>query len=212
MSVDCCPKLQSGNMIFQRKLYTKSIITRKYWDYRDKQVFSFIEPVHLRIVDIGCGEGITLERLAKNFPDRIVLGTDLSEENISICQQYGLPVITSDIYNLKINDNSIDCCLLLDVIEHLCNPERAIREIHRILKTKGRFIVLFPNDLTFKIARVLTCKFKEAFYNHGHVRQWRPNDLAKLLRNNGFRVIFRKNTPFFLWHISLHHFVVADKL
>lgn len=212
MPVDLDHKLHPGNMIYQRDVYAKSFLTKKYWDYRDRKAFSFIEPNHLRIVDIGCGEGITLQRLVRDFPGREILGVDFSDENIAICKKHGLPVIHSDIYELQLESNSVDICIFSDVIEHLDRPEKAIMEIKRILQVHGRAIIIFPNDFIFKITRILTGKFREAFYDSGHVRQWIPKDIAQLLKNNGFKIVAKKSIPFIFWPISLHHITVADKL
>ena len=205
-------KIPNGDVIYQREQYAGSRITRKYWNYRDRQVFAFIKPEYKRIIDIGCGEGLTLEKVIRNFPNRMVLGVDLSAENITICREHGLPVIHSSIYGLSLENSSFDCCIFLEVIEHLDEPERAIAEIHRLLRSGGRVIILFPNDLLFMIARLLTFKFKEAFYDPGHVRQWTPKGLAKLLIDSGFKIVAQESLPFVFWPTSLHHLVVADKL
>ena len=41
-------------------------------------------------------------------------------------------------------DNSIDTVLLLDVMEHLPFPDRALKEIHRVLKPQGLCILQIP--------------------------------------------------------------------
>jgi hypothetical protein len=85
-------------------------------------------------------------------------------------------------------------------------------EIQRILRSGGRAIIIFPNDFNFKIARILTGKLKEAFYDAGHTRQWTPKILTQLLAETGFRIIAQKSIPFIFWPCSLHHMIVADKL
>jgi 2-polyprenyl-3-methyl-5-hydroxy-6-metoxy-1,4-benzoquinol methylase len=211
MPVDLKHKLGDGDALYQREVYANSRITRLYWDHRDRRVLSYIGPQHERIVDIGCGEGITLERLIAKFPGRQICGLDGSEENIEICQTHGLPVVYSDVYDLKLGSESADCCLFLEVIEHLHRPEDAVNEIYRVLCAGGRAVIVFPNDRMFKIARMLTGKWKEAGYESGHVRQWIPGDLAGMLSSNGFRVVASKSIPFVFWPVSLHHIIIADK-
>jgi ubiquinone/menaquinone biosynthesis C-methylase UbiE len=212
MPVDLSHKIDKKNILYQRDAYDKSVITKEYWDYRDRQVFKYIESNHLKIVDVGSGEGITLERLIKEFPGRKIVGVDYSKENIAICSRHNLPVLHSDVYDLPFESNSIDICIFLEVIEHLDKPEMALREIQRILRVGGRTIIIFPNDFTFKIARVMTGKLREAFYDAGHTRQWMPKSLAHLLKETGFRIVAQKNIPFVFWLLSLHHITVADKL
>lgn len=211
MPVDRKDKLAAGDVLYQREVYANSRITRVYWDYRDRQVWKYIEPRHKRIVDIGCGEGITLQKAIEKFPGRNISGVDYSEENIEICKKHNLPVIRSDAYDLKLPSNSVDCCLFLEVIEHLQRPQEAIDEIHRVLRSGGRAVVVFPNDRTFRIARILTGKWKEAGYEPGHVRQWVPTDAAAVLSSDRFHMVAAKSIPFVFWPLSLHHIIIADK-
>lgn len=202
--------LSSKNIIYQRSQYQKGGLGKQYWDYRDRQALSFIKDEQ-SIIDIGCGEGITLKKLIKKFPDKNIRGIDYSRENVGICKKHGLPVKYGSVYDLKIEDNSVDCVIFLEVIEHLNNPRKALKEIHRILKKNGLLILLFPNDKIFKIARILTFKFKEAFYDPGHTEQWTPKEIKKTLGKLSFKIIKIKNIPFFSWAVSLHCLVVARK-
>lgn len=196
--------------ISQREQYKKGGLGRWYWDYRDKKVISCIKDEHI-ILDIGCGEGITLEKLIKIFPNKNIKGIDYIKENVEICKNHGLPVDYGSVYDLKIENNSINCVIFLEVIEHLADYKKALQEIHRVLKPNGSLILIFPNDRIFKIARILTLNFKKAFYDPGHVKQWTPNTIKKLLKHRGFMVSGVNNLPFYFWPFSLHCLVVAKK-
>ncbi|MDP3286576.1 MAG: class I SAM-dependent methyltransferase, partial [Desulfobacterales bacterium] len=150
--------------IYQREQYDKGGIGKTYWDYRDNLVFSCIGDRDVRIVDIGCGEGITLEKANHLFSGKDCIGIDGLRENLSICRAHNLKVIGGDVCQLPVKNAVIDCILLLEVIEHLGDPEPAMAEMHRILKPRGRLIMVFPNDTVFKIARIISFKLKEAFY------------------------------------------------
>ena len=211
MPVDQIFKLPPGEIIYLRKQYEESALTRWFTDHRDRRVFSFILPEYKRIVDIGCGEGITLEKMVKVYAGKEVSGIDAEEENISICRSLGLPVQQGSVYDLHFDEGSVDCCTMTDVIEHLDEPERVLRELSRVLRGKGRLIIVFPHDRLFTLARLLTFKFKQAFYFPGHVRQWTPGSMARALEAAGFRIQARENIPFGLWAFSLYHLVVAEK-
>ena len=194
----------------QREQYAKGGIGRWYWDYRDQRTLSFIRN-EKSILDIGCGEGITLEKLLKKFPDRKILGLDYSRENVAICKIQNLPAHRGSAYELAFEDQSFDCCLFLEVIEHLLDAERALREIHRVLRKGGLLLVIFPNDWVFKAARLFFFKLKEAFTPSGHVKQWRPGEMKKTLKGVGFEIQEMACMPFFFWWCSLHCLVVAKK-
>ena len=209
MQIDC--NLSKKKVISQRGQYRKGGVGRLCWDYRDNQVIFNIEEGMKKIIDIGCGEGITLEKLIKKFPDRDIKGIDCAKENVEICKGYGLPATQGTVYELNIKDDSVDCCIFTEVIEHLEYPQKALKEIHRILRKDGLLLLLFPNDFIFKIARLLTFKFKEAFYEPRHLRQWTPWTIRHLLNEVGFKIIKQKSIPFYFWMVSLHHLVLARK-
>jgi ubiquinone/menaquinone biosynthesis C-methylase UbiE len=197
--------------LYQRNQYEKGGIGRLYWDYRDKVVLSNLSNEDQHIADIGCGEGITLEKVTRLFPDKDFIGVDPLQENLLICARHNLKITGGDVYNLPFRNRSFDCVLLLEVIEHLSNPSSAISEINRILKPVGKLIVIFPNDKMFRVARLMTCKFQEAFYDPGHITQWTPETAEELANHHGFIVIEQKSIPFLIWRFSLHHLMVCEK-
>lgn len=198
--------------IFQRAQYAKGGVGRRYWDYRDHIALSMLASSDQIIIDIGCGEGITLEKMIKRFPDSQVFGVDCMPENVDICRQYGLPVRKGNVYALDFESDSIDAVLFMEVIEHLQFPEKALCEICRILKPGGQLVVVFPNDTLFKLARLLTLKFRETFYNAGHLKQWSPQEIRRCLKDRGFSVVRTRLIPFFLWPLSLHGIISALKV
>ena len=206
------PHLPKENILYQRDQYALGGPGRWYWDYRDNVTFSYFRAEHRTIVDLGCGEGIALEKFERNFPEKKAIGVDLEIENIEICVEHGLTAIYGDVCALPIPDASFDACLCIDMLEHLKDPQQPLREIKRILKPGGRLIIVVPNDRNFFLARLALLMFKEAYYDVGHQRQWRPRDLMNLLTGEGFTIIAMRNLPFIFWQTSLHHLIVADKI
>jgi len=179
---------------------------------KDRVVLSLIPKEAKNILDIGCGEGISLQHFANAFPNASVIGVDYLNENVAICQQYKLSCLKGDVYNLDFQDKSIDAVIFMEVIEHLDYPGKAIREIFRILKPSGILVIGFPNDLFFLLARIFLLKFKEARYDPGHVKQWTPQAMKKTLEEHGFTNIITKCLPIGLWPVSLHCIIVAKKI
>lgn len=196
--------------LLQREQYAKGGIGRWYWDLRDERTLSCIGP-EKDILDLGCGEGITLEKILRRFPNRHVLGIDYAGEKIRICQERHLPARQGSAYALDLEDQSWDCCLLLEVIEHLEEPQKALREVHRVLRQGGLFLLIFPHDWLFKAARLGFLKFKEAFAPSGHVKQWTPGEMRRILQGIGFEVQAQVCMPFGFWWCSLHCLMVARK-
>lgn len=195
----------------QRAQYAKGGIGRAYWDYRDREILSFLRAEDHCIVDVGCGEGITLEKISRGNPQRMVIGIDSLQENVDICRHHGLPARLGNVYELDFESSSLDVVILAEVIEHLVHPQRAVQEIHRILNPRGKVIIVFPNDAAFMLARLLTLKWKEAFYDAGHVTRWTPRKMGALLTDCRFLISASRSIPFFFWPISLHGIFCVTK-
>jgi ubiquinone/menaquinone biosynthesis C-methylase UbiE len=206
------PNGQGAPQLSQQQQYAKGGLGRWYWDWRDRATLAYIEPSDRRIVDLGCGEGITLQRLVTQFPGREIMGIDVMPENIAICAARQLPARLGDLYALDLANDSQDVAVLLEVIEHLQHPERALREAYRILRPGGKLLILFPNDLVFLLARLLTLRFKEAFFDPGHLRQWTPAQIIRALSTAGFHTVTTRNIPLPFWPCAFHGLVVGIKI
>ena len=201
----------SNHAIYQRDQYKKGGFGRIYWDYRDKVALSFLDDNDRRIVDLGCGEGITLGKIAAAYPDSEVFGIDTLDENIDICKKHNLSVQKGEVNRIVLPDNHLDAVVFMEVIEHLEEPKLIVNEIYRVLKPGGKLIVVYPNDAVFMFARIVTLRFKEATYDPGHLKQWTPKELKKFLEEIGFTISCSKCLPFLCWSLSLHGLTCARK-
>lgn len=108
---------------------------------------AFLLP-HLRsgvsLLDCGCGPGTITLGLAEAVAPGHVTGIDLDprrvEEAKEVAAARGSANVgfqVADIYDLPFRDESFDAAFENTVLMHLREPERALREIRRILKPGG---------------------------------------------------------------------------
>lgn len=94
-----------------------------------------------KLLDLGCGIGLTLAVLTRYFPDS--MGCDIGKKEVDA--SYGLlkllkiksPVVSYDGVRLPFKDNSFDIVTSIEVIEHVSKPDLMLKEIRRVLKPNG---------------------------------------------------------------------------
>jgi SAM-dependent methyltransferase len=107
-------------------------------------VRSAFMPLGERVLDIGCGEGATLQHLGE--PEGAA-GIDLFEEKIAFAKR-ALPrchFVVGSAYELPFPDGAFRHLLVRDLVHHLDEPERFVAECSRVLEPGGRIDVLEPS-------------------------------------------------------------------
>jgi SAM-dependent methyltransferase len=107
-------------------------------------------PTEARILDIGCGQGLLVYALI-SFGFKSVQGIDLSEQQVAVAQEHGLPCRVVDrnyIVDLaKTAPATFDLIFLMDVLEHMDKAEqlRTLATVSELLAPGGRLILSVPN-------------------------------------------------------------------
>jgi ubiquinone/menaquinone biosynthesis C-methylase UbiE len=104
---------------------------------------------HGVITDIGCGPGYLIAKLARSLPDVSIVGVDISEEMVQKAIQnlsaLGLSERVSfrkgDIEALPFDTNLLDFAVSTLSLHHWSEPKQALKEINRVLKPGGQFLI-----------------------------------------------------------------------
>lgn len=102
-----------------------------------------------RILDVGCGTGESTRQIMRC--DRNVVGTDLSRlflQSDAVVDKAGPSFVTSDASRLPFADASFDVVCAMEFIEHVWPVEPVLREMDRVLKSRGRIVIMSPNLLS----------------------------------------------------------------
>ena len=94
-----------------------------------------------RVLDIGCGTGGVLAHLGE-FGQ--AYGIDPSPEATQYCHERGLPVALGSGMELPYQDQTFEAVLALDVIEHVEDDVRLLREARRVLRPGGVAVLTVP--------------------------------------------------------------------
>ncbi|MEI9951394.1 MAG: class I SAM-dependent methyltransferase [Pseudomonadota bacterium] len=112
-------------------------------DRERELVRSAFLPLGTRVLDLGCGEGATLFHL--DAP-KGATGIDLFPDKIRFAREQlpGCHFVAGSVYELPFADGAFDHLLVRDVIHHLEEPQRFVKECRRVLGTGGRIDILEP--------------------------------------------------------------------
>jgi ubiquinone/menaquinone biosynthesis C-methylase UbiE len=136
----------------------------------------------IRILDVGCGEGFTLERLRKEGIGQVLEGIDAQKSVVELGKitHPKLTLREESIYALPYEDNSFDMVLCTEVLEHLEHPENALKELYRVC---GRYCVItVPNEPFFQTANFLRGKNLSRFGNDiEHIQHWSTRGITKFV-------------------------------
>ncbi|MBX3063758.1 MAG: class I SAM-dependent methyltransferase [Anaerolineae bacterium] len=117
---------------------------------RVQTIFEWIDVSADRtILDCACGRGFYLKMIRSVSQCKLV-GLELDEEIIEKARRNiaGLPDISltrANIYEQPFDDNSFDGVLLSEILEHIDDDVRGLREVKRVLKPGGVVAITVPN-------------------------------------------------------------------
>ena len=152
------------------------------------------------LLDIGCGEGYTSQQILKENNLKIS-AVDLDEKMLESAKKI-FPEINfsvSSIYKLNFKNETFDCVVATEVLEHLDNPEKGIGEAKRVSKKYCIFSV--PNEPYWRMANILRLSYLKNWGNTpGHLQNWTKLQFKNLLKKNFKKVFVKQST---LWNIAL---------
>jgi len=116
-------------------------------------LISIIKPLKAdSILDAGCGEGFTMNKLKENGLGKKIEGIEYEQAAITFGKELfpNLIIKQGSIYSLPYKDSFFDLIICTEVLEHLEDPTKAIREILRV--SRKYLIIGVPNEPFFMLS------------------------------------------------------------
>lgn len=145
-----------------------------------------------KVLEIGCGGGAFCRAIKKHRTDLKVIGCDINQKVLQVAKKIdgGIIYKQADVYQLPFKDNSFEVAVSFDVWEHLEFPEKAFKEVFRVLKPEGIFHFFVPLEGSrwtfFQLLPKKLYQIKKRYT--GHIQSFTKNDLLRLLSDTNFKI------------------------
>ncbi len=155
-------------------------------------VFEKIRP-DSKVLDLGCASGYFAKELLKK--NCRVWGIDADKEAVAEAKKYCVDakVMDLDEFSPRFNRGAFDYILLLDVLEHLRNPDKLLKSLRNYLEKEGTIIISVPNVafISLRLA-LLRGKFeyqKTGIMDESHLHFYTKKALIDLITKCGLKIV-----------------------
>jgi len=165
------------------------------YDNERREILPFVPQAAGFILDVGCGTG-RFAALLKERNKATVWGIEQSAHAAGLAgkkldKMFNMPV--EDVYPL-LGDVRFDAIIMLDILEHLPNPEEVVARLSQFLKGGGVMICSIPNIRYFKTLRDLFLfgdwEYQESgILDRTHIRFFTFKSINNFFIRLGFEII-----------------------
>jgi ubiquinone/menaquinone biosynthesis C-methylase UbiE len=150
-------------------------------------------PENLNVLEIGCGTGNGSKLIKKYFNPKKITSIDLDEKMIKIANKKNKDRIIkfqqADAEKLPFKNHEFDAVFEFTVLHHVTDWEKALKEIFRVLKPGGYFVI---EDLSIETFKTFFGYFYRKFSVHPYETMYRHDQLIEGLIKTGFTVLKAK--------------------
>lgn len=157
-----------------------------YFEHMSRYIFANQFVKEKIVLDIACGVGYGSSHLLSKGAKKVI-GVDISQEAIDYAkkqyQNEKIEFLQGDATNIPLENDTIDVIVSFETIEHLKNQEKFLREVKRVLKNNGLFIISSPNSLVAPKG------------NTHHFKEFTPTEFRNIICGyfNNLKVFYQDN-------------------
>lgn len=151
-----------------------------------------------KVIDVGCGAGRHAFEAYRRGADVVAFDRAESElrsvdtilramaEGGEVPATASAKVVVGDALSLPYADETFDCVIASEILEHIPEDDAAIAELIRVLKIGGTLVVSVPRWLPERVCWLLS----EEYHSNegGHVRIYRASQLRDKITRGGMEL------------------------
>lgn len=183
-----------------------------YFEFARSELIPLVPSSTKRLLDVGCGGGITAAKLKQVYGIDEVVGIEFMPRAARRAMERLDRVIIADLETIQLDfpEGYFDCILCADVLEHLKQPGELLMKLRRHLNNEGVLVASIPNIRHIVI--ILKIIFDRWEYepagilDEGHLRFFTFHTIQKMFRETGFEIVKVADNRSISWKFKLLNF------
>ena len=172
---------QKDAEVFDYFIELDSSITKEELNRLHQTIIKSIPTQASMVLDVGCGDGWISRNIVNE--ETSVISMDISFKNVSRTIQNNSHInhfgLVADVFNLPLADETMDCIIASEVIEHVANPRLFIEKLLAVLKKNGKLIITAPYNE--KIIYHLCVHCNKPTPSHAHLYSFNEKTIKELV-------------------------------
>jgi 2-polyprenyl-3-methyl-5-hydroxy-6-metoxy-1,4-benzoquinol methylase len=144
------------------------------------------------ILDVGCGNGWLAKKLIPL--GKKVISMDISTTNpvnaLKQVNHQNHAGLIADAFNIPIKENSVDCIIASEIMEHVPDPKLFISSLIKLLKPRGKLIITTPYNEKIEYCLCVHCNKPTPRFAHLH--SFNEENVLQFIPENGVTWSFKK--------------------
>jgi ubiquinone/menaquinone biosynthesis C-methylase UbiE len=157
------------------------------------------------LLEMGCGRGGGTNLIKKYFSPKMIYAIDIDKKSIEITKsknkEKSIIFQVGDATKLNFEKNKFDAVFEFTMMHHLKNWKLCIKEVRRVLKSRGEFIV---EDFSAKSFKTLFGRFLNKIFKHAY-SFYTEYEFSTELEKTGFKIMKKKS------YYPGHFIIIAKK-
>jgi hypothetical protein len=186
--------------LLEQEKITSANFKRHPWELARFKIVSFLLagiPSKNFIVDMGSGDAFVAKHLSKTHPNSTIAAVDINYNDRFISENKNQNLFFSKSIHSLETTQTIDAVLLMDVLEHIQNPEEILQDLKN------------PDKVSTSTQLFITVPaFQSLFSEHDtflkHFERYNRKQLTRLLRREGFEI---KYSGYFFFTLLIPRFL-----
>ena len=170
-----------------------------------------------KVLEIGCGRGCMTSEMSKMAD---VVAFDISRGSLKYAESLGnfrdSQIFQGNVCDMPLKRGIFNVVVVAEVLEHLPKLDRAMVEIHNVIKRGGIVVASVPNSLIYfypltllmHISRIGKIASRQIDDNKDiYHRPFLPHQFRRLFEEQGFEIVKHRTSMVYFWRFPYERII-----